>query len=119
MGEARMEGRLYALKYYPCFRLPLLFQTELLQRRGLGPDRASWVTGEVYRLDQPLPTLQMLDSYEDFDYRRVLRPAVLANGTTVPCWVYCYRKPLPELRRVVNGHWSGRPHAPIRYRAYS
>lgn len=93
IGQARIPGRLYALKRYPGLRPP---QSE-----------DDWVSGEVYRLRHPVPTLQTLDAYEASDYRRVRHLATLDNGQTVRCWVYIFWKPLPRHRRVVSGRWGG------------
>ena len=97
IGRALMPGRLFELKRYPGLRPP---QSE-----------DDWVSGEVYRLRHPVPTLQTLDAYEASDYRRVRRLATLEGGRTVRCWVYVFWKPLARHRRVLSGSW--RPHAPL------
>jgi gamma-glutamylcyclotransferase (GGCT)/AIG2-like uncharacterized protein YtfP len=91
-GPARIRGRLYGLTRYPGLRPP---QSE-----------EDWVSGELYRLRVPVPTLQVLDAYEASDYRRVWRVATLENGRQVRCWVYLFRHPLPRHRRVGSGEWG-------------
>ena len=90
MGRATMPGRLYRVRWYP----------------GMRPPRASGevVMGELYRLRKPSKMLEVLDEYEE-NYRRELRRATLANGRTRQCWVYMYRFPLLERRRVASGEW--------------
>jgi len=92
LGRAEMPGRLYRVKWYP----------------GLRPARQSEesVIGEVFHLRQPVPMLRTLDEYEGkHDYARELHTATLANGRRLRCWVYMYRIPLAERRRVASGEW--------------
>ena len=89
-GPATMPGRMYRIRWYP----------------GMRPARhpEDLVTGELYRLRQPSKMLAVLDEYEDH-YRRELRTATLASGRIHRCWVYIYRVPLLERRRVPSGEW--------------
>ena len=89
-GRATMPGRLYRVGSYPLMRPPR--------------DSGDVVTGELYRLRQPVKMLQVLDEYEE-NYRRELRRATLVNGRTHPCWVYMYRVPMLERRRIASGEW--------------
>ena len=89
-GLATMPGRLYRVRWYPGMRAS--------RRSG------DVVTGELYRLRQPSKTLAVLDEYED-RYRRELHTATLASGQKRRCWVYIYRVPLLESRRVASGEW--------------
>jgi gamma-glutamylcyclotransferase (GGCT)/AIG2-like uncharacterized protein YtfP len=91
LGRAHMPGRLYRVRWYPGMRPPR--------------DAGDLVTGELYRLRQPLSTLGLLDRYEGTPYSRELRTAVLATGETFRAWVYMYRQRLPEERRVDSGEW--------------
>jgi gamma-glutamylcyclotransferase (GGCT)/AIG2-like uncharacterized protein YtfP len=93
LGAGRMRGRLYRVRWYP----------------GLRPPRDSddWVTGEVYRLRMAARTLGALDRYENRQYRRVRRLAVLASGDIVRCWVYLWGSVVSELRRIESGEWGG------------
>lgn len=86
-----MAGRLYALPRFPALR-PAQAAGEL-------------VHGEVHRLWEPAAVLAVLDAYEDRQYRRVLREAVLADGRRMRCWVYEWKQPLPEHRRLRKGRW--------------
>jgi gamma-glutamylcyclotransferase (GGCT)/AIG2-like uncharacterized protein YtfP len=89
-GPATMPGRLYRLRWYP----------------GMRPARqpGDLVAGELYRLRQPSKMLAILDEWEEH-YRRELGRATLAKGGTRQCWVYVYRFPLLERRRVASGEW--------------
>jgi gamma-glutamylcyclotransferase (GGCT)/AIG2-like uncharacterized protein YtfP len=93
VGRALLPGRLYALKRYPALRPP---QSD-----------HDWVSGEVYRVRAPVPILRVLDAYEASDYRRVRRLATLEGGRQVRCWVYVFRQPLAQHRRVESGTWRG------------
>jgi len=94
LGKAKIPGRLYGLKRYPCLR----------------PAQAAedWVHGEVYRLPRPKATLAVLDAYEASDYRRVRRTVTLDDSRQIRCWVYLFSKAVPRHRRVASGRWEGR-----------
>jgi gamma-glutamylcyclotransferase (GGCT)/AIG2-like uncharacterized protein YtfP len=91
IGPARMRGRLYRIRRYPGMRPPR--------------DSADLVTGELYRLRQPARTLAVLDAWEA-NYRRELRRARLDSGRAFQAWVYVYRVPLGQSRRVATGEWA-------------
>jgi gamma-glutamylcyclotransferase (GGCT)/AIG2-like uncharacterized protein YtfP len=89
-----MPGRLYGLKRYPGLRPP--------------QSHDDWVSGEVYRLRLPVPTLETLDAYEASEYRRVRQLATLEGGLQVRCWVYVFWHPLARHRRVESGTWHNK-----------
>ena len=92
LGRAWIPGRLYRVTWYP----------------GMRPARKpeDFVTGEVFRLRQPIPLLAALDEYEGLHhYARELHTATLANGRRLRCWVYMYRIPLVERRHIASGEW--------------
>jgi gamma-glutamylcyclotransferase (GGCT)/AIG2-like uncharacterized protein YtfP len=90
IGRAQMPGRLYRLRWYPGMRPPR------------GPET---VSGELYKLRQPLKTLKLLDAWEE-RYRRELHLATLDTGASLRAWVYMYRQPRPEYRRIASGEWN-------------
>jgi gamma-glutamylcyclotransferase (GGCT)/AIG2-like uncharacterized protein YtfP len=90
LGRARMPGRLYRVSTYPGMRPPR--------------DPKDLITGELYELDQPLKTLEVLDEWEE-DYDRELHRARLENDQHFQAWVYVYRQSLPEDRYVPSGEW--------------
>ena len=91
LGSAKVQGRLYRVKWYPGIRLKA--------------QENEWVVGEVFHLRDPA-TLAALDQYEGTDeYQRVLTMAVLENGVRVRCWVYEYIGRVTEERRIVSGDW--------------
>jgi gamma-glutamylcyclotransferase (GGCT)/AIG2-like uncharacterized protein YtfP len=91
LGTARVQGRLYRVKWYPGMTL------------NSGVDE--WVVGDLFKLHDPL-TLAALDEYEGSDeYQRVLTTAVLEGGDLVRCWVYEYTSGVTEERRIVSGDW--------------
>jgi gamma-glutamylcyclotransferase (GGCT)/AIG2-like uncharacterized protein YtfP len=69
----------------------------------LSDDRGERVTGEIYRLREPAATLADLDVYEGTEYERVLVDARLDSGRTTRAWVYVYRQPVDESRRIKSG----------------
>lgn len=89
VGPARVQARLYRIKWYPGIRL--------------GGDQ--WVTGDLFQLlDQAV--LAELDRYEGSnEYRRVRAIAELASGERVKCWVYEYLGGVSESRRIASGDW--------------
>jgi gamma-glutamylcyclotransferase (GGCT)/AIG2-like uncharacterized protein YtfP len=89
LGQAQIAGRLYRIRWYPGMRPPR------------GPET---VSGELYKLRQPLKTLKVLDAWED-SYRRELRLATLGSGESFRAWVYIYRRPRPEHCRIASGEW--------------
>lgn len=90
-GTARVQGRLYRVRWYPGIRLQAAAD--------------EWVVGDVFRVRNPL-TLAALDEYEGSnEYRRVLTTAVLENGDETRCWVYEYIGRVTEERRIVAGDW--------------
>jgi len=92
VGKAKIPGRLYGLKHYPCLRPP--------------QNPNDWVEGELYRLPRSEPTLAALDAYEASDYRRVTRRATLEDSRQVRAWAYLFSTPLPRHRRVASGRWE-------------
>jgi gamma-glutamylcyclotransferase (GGCT)/AIG2-like uncharacterized protein YtfP len=89
LGPATVQGRLYAIANYP----GLILST----------NRGELVTGEVYRLRDPAQTLAVLDEYERTEYERVMTDARLDSGETTRAWVYVYRLPVEEARRIKSG----------------
>jgi len=89
LGRAHMPGRLYRIRWYP----------------GMRPTRGNGtVSGELYKLRQPLKTLKVLDAWEE-SYRRELHLATLDTGESFQAWVYVYRQPRPEYCRIASGEW--------------
>jgi len=70
----------------------------------LARDPKDLITGELYKLRQPLKTLEVLDEWEQ-QYARELHPAILETGEVFRAWVYLYRRRLPEDRYVASGEW--------------
>jgi gamma-glutamylcyclotransferase (GGCT)/AIG2-like uncharacterized protein YtfP len=91
LGAARVQGRLYRVKWYP----------GLILHKAEG----QWVVGDLFRLRSP-ETLAELDQYEgSTEYQRVLTTAVVENGDETRCWVYEYIGPVKEERRIASGDW--------------
>jgi gamma-glutamylcyclotransferase (GGCT)/AIG2-like uncharacterized protein YtfP len=91
LGTARVQGRLYDLGRYPGIQL----------QAGLD----EWVTGDLFRLRKAAETLDVLDRYEGPAFERVAATAVLPNGDRRRCWVYEYRLPAPQDRRILSGDY--------------
>jgi gamma-glutamylcyclotransferase (GGCT)/AIG2-like uncharacterized protein YtfP len=93
IGCARVRGRLYDLGRYP----------------GLAPPRRAgdWVTGEVYRLRNPWPTLRALDVYEaGARFVRERSLADLASGTRRRVWVYRFIGPVHSECLIGSGDYE-------------
>ena len=91
IGSAKVQARLYRVKWYPGLRLT--------------HHSESWVMGDLFRLHD-LRTLKTLDAYEGSnEYRRVQTTAIPENGVRVTCWVYEYIGRLSEDRRILSGDW--------------
>ena len=54
------------------------------------PFKEAWVTGKIYRLEDPALLLPFLDAYEGEDYSRV-PDTVLMHDRPLEAWVYLYR----------------------------
>lgn len=91
MGRASIRGRLYRLDNFPAMR------------RSLAEEER--VIGELFALHRPVSTLAMLDKYEGMDYSRVVTMAELEGGLSLSAFVYEWRWPLPEWRRIGSGDY--------------
>ncbi|MBX6422092.1 gamma-glutamylcyclotransferase [Thermosulfurimonas sp. F29] len=90
LGEGTVRGfTLYDLGEYPAVR------------PGAEESR---VRGEVYEIDPGL--FEVLDEVED-EYERRTVPVELSDGRVLEAWMYIYRKPLPENRRLKREEWAG------------
>jgi gamma-glutamylcyclotransferase (GGCT)/AIG2-like uncharacterized protein YtfP len=98
VGEARVPGRLYDLGRYP----------------GMTPPQSAgdWVHGDVYDLGEDGATLGELDGYENAEsprpafFDRQSAQATFADGATAAAWVYWWRGPVEEARRIVSGDYT-------------
>jgi gamma-glutamylcyclotransferase (GGCT)/AIG2-like uncharacterized protein YtfP len=81
-------------------------------------DAGDVVHGEVYRLENPGPTLAWLDEYEGIsrgttsagapdEYRRAVAEVTLADGAVLRAWVYLCQRLLPASARIGDGRWRG------------
>lgn len=99
LGEAHCQGRLYRIKHYP----------------GLvaSDDAGDVVYGELFRMRQPRELLAELDMYEacgegfaePTEYRRVVWPVTLEDGTVVETWTYLYNWPVNEPAHIASGRF--------------
>ncbi len=92
LGPARVLGRLYDLGRYPGIQLQM--------------EPEEWVTGDLFRLRNAAATLDVLDEYEGPAFERVAATAIRPNGARTRCWVYEYRRPLPQDRRILSGDYT-------------
>ena len=69
------------------------------------------VQGEVYFLHNPPFVLSQLDDYEECsfeftqptEYIREIKPVQLANGKTIPAWIYTYNFSTENLKLIASG----------------
>lgn len=95
IANARVQGRLYRVSYYPALVLD---------------HHAGWVQGEIYRL-RDTEQLAALDTYEECtypalpeqEYQRCSARVQLEDGSTVEVWLYAYQRPLADLPVIASG----------------
>lgn len=126
---ARVLGALYALKEgYPILIVPLdskrqsatpdcchdwssarskALPTSIKPEAGLG-----LIEGELIELPLESNALAKPDAWEGFQvgqettYRRFIVPALLADETIVPCWVYAALQPPEQSRAIKSKQWT-------------
>ncbi|HCS64478.1 MAG TPA: gamma-glutamylcyclotransferase [Cellvibrio sp.] len=95
IDNAKINGRLYRVSYYPALVLD---------------DAAGWVVGEVYRLTSS-EQLIYLDTYEecthpsrpDQEYQRNKIDVVTESGIELSAWVYSYQRAIEGLELITSG----------------
>ena len=95
-GEARCQGRLYLVTYYP----------------GLvrSDDASDIVSGELFSLHAPEASFAILDDYEGCAlpqprYLRQLLPVTREEGSVREAWTYIYNRPVAQLKRIASGRF--------------
>lgn len=86
VGAGIMYGTLYDLGSYP--------------GAVIDPTGTQRIKGTVFKLPSDRSLLAKLDDYEDYRphsletslFRREVHPVHLADGRTLPCWVYIYNR---------------------------
>jgi gamma-glutamylcyclotransferase (GGCT)/AIG2-like uncharacterized protein YtfP len=99
LGEARCQGRLYRVKYYPGLVL------------SDDPDDVAF--GELYRLNSPEPLLREFDMYEacgegfvePTEYLRKMLPVTCDDGAVSEAWTYIYNWPVAGLPWIASGRF--------------
>jgi gamma-glutamylcyclotransferase (GGCT)/AIG2-like uncharacterized protein YtfP len=100
ISSGRVAGRLYHLGRYPGLKEAVT--------------KEEWVRGDVYELAEPEANLAVLDRYEGCGsedapeglYERRLAEVMLDGGETRTCWVYYYRGPVREEKRIHSGDYK-------------
>jgi gamma-glutamylcyclotransferase (GGCT)/AIG2-like uncharacterized protein YtfP len=77
VGRATVPGSIFHVEHYPAWK----------------PEPAGEVHGELYRLTDPLATLEALDEYEGSDFERIV---------INEAWIYRYRKDPPVHSRIAS-----------------
>lgn len=98
IGTASLPGKLYLVDTYPGYI-------------ATPACRDFKVTGDVYRLSQPVQLLKNLDEYEecsrDFpqphEYKRLTKSVALLDGRRLNCWVYVYNRSPTGLKPISCG----------------
>lgn len=101
VDNAYIPGQLYCVGDYPGAILD-----------NFGPD--DLIHGEVYRLEQPNFTLQVLDDFEEclpqypqpHEYRRLLKSVTLTQGRMIEAWLYAYNHSVDGLTRIACGNYQ-------------
>ena len=97
-GEARCQGRLYLVTWYPAL--------------VLSDDASDVVSGELFCLHIPEASLAILDDYEGCAlpqprYLRQLLPVTRSDGSITEAWTYVYNRPVATLKRIASGRFPG------------
>jgi gamma-glutamylcyclotransferase (GGCT)/AIG2-like uncharacterized protein YtfP len=100
LGAARCRGRLYRVKHY----YPGLVVSD---------DPAETVSGELYRLRQPVELLREFDMYEacgegfaePTEYVRRTLAVTSEDGALREAWSYFYNWPVAGLPRIASGRF--------------
>ncbi len=89
MGKGKIEGKLYAVSWYPA-------AVEASEH---------YVIGEVWRLFDPARSLLALDEYESVPSLYVRKEVMvhLFDQTTLLAWVYFYNQPVDRYREIASG----------------
>lgn len=96
LGDARWQGTLYLVDGYP---------------GAVAAADGSMVTGELYRLEDPGATLEILDEYEECgpasgpesEYLRIVTRVTPGDGSELDAWIYLYNRPVAGLARIESG----------------
>jgi gamma-glutamylcyclotransferase (GGCT)/AIG2-like uncharacterized protein YtfP len=96
VASAEVSGRLYHISWYP----------GLVLGRGKG-----MVTGDLFRVGPE--QMKALDEFEGIsanevegaEYRRVKATAVIEHIEALSAWVYEWKGPVAEERRIASGDW--------------
>jgi gamma-glutamylcyclotransferase (GGCT)/AIG2-like uncharacterized protein YtfP len=75
---------------------------------GFIPEDQAVVQGEVVFLRDLAAAFALLDAYEGDEFQRVMRKAILDNGTEVWCWVYELADPEAAAagQPIASGDWT-------------
>jgi gamma-glutamylcyclotransferase (GGCT)/AIG2-like uncharacterized protein YtfP len=92
LGEASMQGRLYAVSWYPGF--------------APGHSRIERVIGDVWRIRNRAALFAALDTYEGREYVRARRVARMASGVKISAWVYIYAAELNGAPKIPSGDFA-------------
>ncbi|BAU54147.1 gamma-glutamylcyclotransferase family protein [Mucilaginibacter gotjawali] len=98
-SKGRFKGKLYDLGEYP----GAIYQ----------PNEAWFVYGDIFILNAPEETLDILDEYEGFGeneqqpnlFVRELIEVETAK-TTIKCWSYLFNLPINELKQIISGRYT-------------
>jgi gamma-glutamylcyclotransferase (GGCT)/AIG2-like uncharacterized protein YtfP len=108
LGEARFQGRLYRVSWYPA--------------AVASPDPEETIIGDLFALHagREAELLETLDEYEGTKsesgrppyYRRERHAVTLSDGRTPEAWVYLFNRSTDKLERIASGdfvrRWKGR-----------
>jgi gamma-glutamylcyclotransferase (GGCT)/AIG2-like uncharacterized protein YtfP len=95
IGKGIFQGKLYDLGRYP----------------GAVPSwkKSDFVTGEIYRLENPKQVFDILDEYEGPRFKRTQVTIFFGEDTRLLCWIYLYTHSISGRRIILGGDY-------VRYR---
>jgi pyruvate carboxylase len=97
LGLGIFQGILYDLGRYPG-ALP-------------SKDKTHFITGEIYRLNNPDRVLRLLDEYEGPKFKRTEVEVFLAPHQAISCWIYLYTHSVAGRRIITSGDYVHFRHA--------
>ena len=93
VGEGLFQGKLYDLGRYP---------GAVSSRK-----KSDFVTGEIYRLENPKQVFHILDEYEGPRFKRTQVTIFFGEDSRLLCWIYLYTHSISGRRIISSGDYVG------------
>jgi gamma-glutamylcyclotransferase (GGCT)/AIG2-like uncharacterized protein YtfP len=93
VGKGLFQGKLYDLGRYP---------GAVSSRK-----KSDFVTGEIYRLENPKQVFHILDEYEGPRFKRTQVTIFFGEDSRLLCWIYLYTHSISGRRIISSGDYVG------------